>query len=156
MPLSRLAFALPLIAVLAACDNSPKPPPAEAPAASQPAAQAPAAPRPAAAAPAASKAATPAAAAPLFGNWAADLANCDTSAVTISAARFEGAENLCDITALADNGDGSFTTSLACTAEGQTTNENVQMTPVFAPTGEGVVLNYLDRGGDRVTLLRCR
>lgn len=150
------AFSLPLIVLLAACDNSPKPPAADAPPATQPAVQAPAATRPAAAAPAAGKPATPSAVAPLFGSWAAVLANCGTAPITISASRFEGAENLCDLTALADNGDGSFTASLACTAEGQTTNESIQMTPVFAPTGEGVVLNYLDRGGEKVTLLRCR
>jgi hypothetical protein len=151
MNLSRLTFALPLIIVLAACDNNPEPPVAEAPAA-----QAPAAVQPAAQAPAASTPASPAAAAPLFGTWSAVLANCATAPVTISATRFEGAENLCDIAALDDNGDGSFTASLSCTAEGQTAAEDIQMTPVFAPTGEGVVLNYLDRGGERVTLLRCR
>ncbi|MHB1109504.1 MAG: hypothetical protein ACYCZU_04170 [Devosia sp.] len=146
MPFLRLTLALPLIVVLAACDNSPKPPATQAPPASQPAAEAPAATTPA----------SPAAAAPLLGTWAAVLADCGTAAVTISATRFEGAENRCDIKALADNGDGTFTASLACTGEGQTASESVQMTPVVAPTGEGVVLNYLDRGGEKVTLLRCK
>lgn len=141
MHLPYLVLALPLIAVLVACDNTPK-----APAASQSAAEAPAPAAPA----------SPAATAPLFGAWAAVLANCATAAVTISATRFEGAENQCDIKALADNGDGTFTASLACTGEGQTASESVQMTPVFAPTGEGVVLTYLDRGGEKVTLLRCK
>lgn len=142
----RLTLALPLIVVLAACDNSPKPPATQAPAATQPATQAPAAPTLASAA----------AAAPLFGTWAAVPADCATAAVTISATRLEGVENQCDVTALADNGDGTFTASLACTGEGQIASESVQMTPVFAPTGEGVVLNYLDRGDKKVTLLRCK
>lgn len=146
MPQLGLALALPLLALLAACDNSPKPPASQAPAATQPAASAPATARPA----------DSAAAAPLFGTWAANLANCGSAAVIISATRFEGAENQCDITSLSDNADGTFTAGLACSGEGQTASENVQMTPVFAPTGEGVVLNYLDRGGERVTLLRCR
>lgn len=138
----HLFHALPLIAILAACDQNPAPPPAppQAPAATQPAA---------------AVAATPTAAAPLFGTWAANLSECGAFPVSISADRFEGAENLCDITALSDNGDGTFTASLACTSQGQNTTERIQMTPVFAPTGEGVVLNYLDRGQTRVTLLRC-
>jgi hypothetical protein len=141
MHLPRIALSLPLLVLLAACDNSPR-----APAASQPAAKT----------PAASATASPVAAAPLFGSWAAVLANCGTAAVTISATRFAGAENQCDVKTLADNGDGTFTASLACAAQGQAASENIQMTPVFAPTGEGVVLNYLDRGGEKVTLLRCK
>jgi len=143
MPYPRLALAVPLIAILAACDNSPKP---QTPATIQPAAEAPATAAPA----------SPAAAAPLFGTWAAVPANCGTAAITISATRFEGAENRCDITTLADNGDGTFTVNLACTGEGQVASESVRMTPVSAPTGEGVVLDYLDRGGEKVTLLRCK
>lgn len=146
MPLPHLALALPLLALLAACGNSPQPPAASQPAASQPAPEAPPAAEP-----------MSPAAVPLFGAWAANLANCGTAAVvTISATRFEGAENQCDIASLADNADGTFTASLACTGEGRAATENLQMTPVFAPTGEGVVLNYLDRGGEKVTLLRCR
>jgi hypothetical protein len=115
------------------------------------------APAPAPAAPAPT---VPADTAPLFGTWAANLAWCSGSGeggpITISATRFEGSENLCDITELADNGDGSFTAALSCTGEGQTATERVTMTPVFAPTGEGVTLSYLDRGGEKVTVLRCK
>ena len=149
MTLLRLASALPLVALLAACDDNPKPPVAELPAITAPAAAA--SPARAAATPASA-----AAAEPMFGSWSASLANCDTAAVTITATEFLGAENRCDITRLDDNGDGTFTAGLACTSQGQTASENIRMTPVFAPTGEGVVLEYLDRGGERVTLLRCR
>ena len=154
MPFPRFVIALPLIVVLASCGQSPTPPAAETPAATPPAG-APAANPPAAATPAATAPALPAAAAPLFGSWAADLGSCDSAPITISATRFEGAENQCDIAALDDNGDGSFTATLACTGEGQAATERVAMVPVFAPTGEGVTLSYLDRGGDKVTLLRC-
>lgn len=148
---TRLLAALPLVALLAACNQSAPPPPSEAGTPATPAAQAPAATMPAKPA-----AAAPAAAAPLFGRWAADLRECATSAVEISATRFAGAENQCDITALADNGDGTFTASLACTSQGQSASERIRMTPVFAPSGEGVTLRYLDRGNTEVTLLRCK
>lgn len=155
MPFPRFVIALPLIVVLAACGQSPTPPAAETPAATPPATAAPAANPPAAATPAATAPALPAAAVSLFGSWAADLRDCDSAAITISANRFEGAENQCDIAALDDNGDGSFTATLACTGEGQAATERVNLVPVFAPTGEGVTLSYLDRGGQKVTLLRC-
>ncbi|HEY0919829.1 hypothetical protein [Devosia sp.] len=141
-PLALLC-ALPILAVLAACDQTPPPPPPDSPAAPPPAAPA----RPAA---------PLGAAAPLFGSWAADLAQCGSFAVEISATRFLGAENQCDITDLANNGDGTFTASLDCVSQGESASERIRMTPVFAPTGEGVTLDYLDRGGDPVTLLRCR
>lgn len=146
----HLLAALPLVAALAACDQSPQAPAPPSTPAAQPAATTPAAAAPAAATPAG----TPAA--PLFGSWAADLRDCGTFAVEISATRFLGAENQCDITELVDNGDGTFTASLACISEGQATSERIRMTPVFAPTGEGVTLRYLDRGDTEATLLRCR
>lgn len=140
---------LPLL--LAACDNNP---PAQS--SGQPAAEAPAAPAteaPAAEAPASS---TPDAdTAPLFGSWAVDVPAC-TSPIVISATSFEGAENTCDITELADNGDGTFTASLACTSQGQSASERIALEPIFGPVGEGVRLTYLDRGGDPVVLFRCR
>lgn len=151
MSLQRLSILILLATpLLAACDNSPKPP------ATPPAAEAPAAPAAEPAAPAAPVVAASAeATAPLFGVWAADLADCGTSAITISAARFEGAENSCDIGGLSDNGDGSFTATLSCTGEGAAASERVSMRPLFAPTGEGIGLTYLDRGNSEVTVLRC-
>lgn len=149
MTLPRLAFALLALPLLAACDsNQRSAPPAEATAAAPAPTTAPA---PAAAAPAEM--------APLFGTFAADLSWCDGEGdgfpVTISATRFEGRENICDMTALTDNGDGSFAADLVCTAEGQTVEEQLQLVPIFAPTGEGVTITYLDRGGEKTTLLRC-
>jgi hypothetical protein len=140
-----LIAALPL--ALAACNNST--PPAQAPA-NPPAAQTPAQ------APAAQpKPATEQAAAPLFGNWAASPEAC-TAPIVISAKRFEGAENSCDITALDDNGDGSFTATMSCTSTGQTSNERVSMLPVFGPQGEGIIFSYPDRSGvESVSVFRC-
>lgn len=149
MTLPRLAFALLALPLLVACESNqqPAPPATEAPAAetSPPAA----APGPAA----------QAELAPLFGTFAADLSWCggegDGFPVTISATRFEGRENICDITAITDRGDGSFAADLVCTAEGQTVEERLELVPIFAPTGEGLTIVYADRGGEATTLLRC-
>ncbi len=143
-----LVLCLPLL--LAACDQPPAPS-ADTTASEQPAETAPVTP------------ATPVAqpdTAPLFGTWAANLAWCrgegDGFPITISATRFEGRENSCDITELAGNGDGTFTATLACTGEGESVTERVSMEPIFGPTGEGIRLNYLDRGGDPVLVFRCQ
>lgn len=143
----RFALVLTLPLLLAACDNNPPQP--NAPAAEAPAAQ------PAAETPAAQPASPAGAAAePLFGNWAADPASCGTP-IVISATSFQGAENSCEITSLTDNGDGTFTAAMSCNSQGQTAQESVSMEPIFGPTGEGVRLTYLDRGGDPVTVFRC-
>lgn len=153
MSLPRLIVSVALVSLLAACDNSPKPPPAQQ-------AATPAAPAPATAAAPASPSAPAVAAsneatAPLMGSWAADLAACGSAAITISATRFDGAENKCEITSLTDNGDGSFTANLSCTGEGAAASERISMRPLFAPTGEGIGLTYLDRGNTETTVLRC-
>lgn len=148
----RLLLAVSLPLLLTACDQPPTQPAAESePAAATPAVEQPAEPAP--------EPQAEADKAPLFGVWAADLSWCGGEGegfpITISATRFEGRENTCDITELADNGDGTFTASLACTSEGQSTNENVVMEPIFGPTGEGLRLTYVDRGGEPATVFRC-
>ena len=145
-------LALPLL--LAACDSAPQAPASSAPPA-EPAAAAPAAEAPAATAPAAPSAGLNAATmAPLIGSWAVDAAGCATPIVT-TATSFRGAENVCEITGWTDNGDGTYTAALTCTGEGQTINERIAMTPLFGPTGEGIRLDYVDRGSDPVTVFRC-
>jgi len=169
----RLILILAVPALLAACDNPPPPPQPPAPTPVAPAAEtqpAPSAPLPAAApetevalvapnpAPSSSRplsAAQQADFEPLFGTWATDLNNCDRGAITISQSRFEGAENGCDITALVDSGNWNFVASLSCTSQGQTARERIAMVPLFAPTGEGIGLTYLDRDNQQVTVLRC-
>lgn len=98
--------------------------------------------------------ATDEALAPLFGTWALNPNQCEQN-IKISKTRFEGAENGCDITSFGDNGDGSFTAAMSCLSQGQTANEQIRMRPVFAPTGEGVELTYLNRDNLETLLLRC-
>ena len=160
----RLSFLLALPVLLAACGDNNSPPPAATPAAPAPAASAPAVPA-AAATPAPAAAPLPAATQPvaatddlsfLWGNWAADLNDCGSGlAVSIDETSFTGAENSCQMSGLTDNGDGSYAADLACQGQGQAQNEGLRMTPVFTPTGEGIVLEYPDRGAGRSILLRC-
>jgi hypothetical protein len=164
----RAALVLIFLGVLAACDNSPPPAPEQpqAPAPTvqvqpaQPAAPAPAEvavvapiPRPATERPLSGRAR--AELAPLFGTWATDLSNCENGAITISRTRFEGAENGCDIASIVDTGGWNFVATLACTSQGQSVRERIGMVPLFAPTGEGIGLTYLDRDNQQVTVLRC-
>jgi hypothetical protein len=88
--------------------------------------------------------------APLFGSWALDPAACSQT-LKISRTRFEGAESGCDITGYVDNGDGSYTASLSCGSA----QEQIKMRPVFAPTGEGIELTYLNRDNQETLVLRC-
>jgi hypothetical protein len=88
--------------------------------------------------------------APLFGTWALDPSAC-TQTLKISKTRFEGAESGCDITSYSDNGDGSYTAALSC----GTAQEQIKMRPVFAPTGEGIELTYLNRDNQETLVLRC-
>jgi hypothetical protein len=91
----------------------------------------------------------------LFGNWGLDPANCGDQVLKISKARFEGPGSGCDISGYTDNGDGTYTAAMSCTANGQTSNERIQMRPIFAPTGEGIDLVYLDRKNLASEVLRC-
>jgi hypothetical protein len=152
MPLPRLALLLLTVPLLAACEGS-QPPAPESEAGTAPAA---------AVTPASEPEPESDAMAPLFGTFAADLAWCDGDAggdgfpVTISPTSFEGRENVCEIKGITQNGEDSFVASLTCTAEGQTIDERLELVPIFAPSGEGLRINYLDRGGATTTLLRCR
>lgn len=99
--------------------------------------------------------------APLFGTFAAELGWCggdaagDGSPVTITPTRFEGRENACAINGIDDLGDGSYEALLTCTAEGQILDERLVLVPIFAPSGEGLRITYVDRGNESTTLLRC-
>lgn len=176
----RLVVASLVLAALAACGggSEPKPPaptptvPPAAPAATVPKVRVPVAvapvpsapspgqgaeiaPEPAAASSRPLSSADAAAREPIYGTWATDLANCRTGAITITARRFEGAQSGCDIESMVDDGRGTFLTTLSCRNGGQTGRERVAMEPLFAPTGEGIGLTYLDRGNQEVTVLRC-
>jgi len=134
--------------LLTACGGGSNPPPAQ-PSASQqqPATPAPAAPK--------GKPANDKDLQPLIGNWGLDPANCGDQVLKISKKRFEGPGSGCDITAFTDNGDGTFTAAMTCKANDQTSQERIQMRPIFAPTGEGIDLVYLDRNNLKSQVLRC-
>jgi hypothetical protein len=146
----RLAAVLVPAFLLSACGGGSNPPPAQPSAAAstaEPAAPAPAPPQ--------TKAASDKDLAPLFGTWGLDPANCGTQVLKISKTRFEGPGSGCDITAFNDNGDGTYTATMTCTAKGQSSSERIQMRPIFAPTGEGIDLTYLDRDNLKSEVLRC-
>ncbi|MFN3816843.1 hypothetical protein [Brevundimonas sp.] len=91
------------------------------------------------------------------GTWAAQAAWCGNTAATtdqvpvrITAERFEGYENRCDITAIQQRGD-SYDASLACEAEGMTSREQVNMRVV----ADRLTLTWADRSGEPVQLVRC-
>lgn len=89
------------------------------------------------------------------GRWAANTAWCANvqgpeRPIAITATRFEGYENSCDITAITQVADG-YEASLACTAEGQTANERIRM----AVQGAGMRLTWLNRNDAVVRLTRC-
>jgi hypothetical protein len=92
---------------------------------------------------------------PLYGSWGLDPANCGDQVLKISKARFEGPGSGCDITGYTDNGDGTYTAAMTCSASGKSSDEKIQMRPIFAPTGEGIDLVYLDRKNQQTEVLRC-
>jgi hypothetical protein len=135
LPLSLL-LVLPL---LAACDsNTPKAPSAETPAAVTPAKA------PAAGKTPAATAKLPPGARPLIGSWAA--ADCtDTNGLTVvSATSYAVGGKSCNI-AIADNKDGTF--SATCN------KQDLKLTPIFGPTGEGIRIAAGD--AKTSTVFRC-
>jgi hypothetical protein len=91
------------------------------------------------------------------GTWAADETWCGNTPATtdqvpirISALRFEGYENRCDITAIEQRGD-SYDAGLTCEAEGMTSREAVNMRVV----GDVLTLTWANRDGEPVRLVRC-
>jgi hypothetical protein len=137
--------------MLTACGGGSNPPPAQP--SSAPSQQQPAAPAPAT--PPKGKPANEKDLAPLYGTWGLDPANCGAQVLKISKKRFEGPGSGCDITGFTDNGDGSYTAAMSCKADGQTSSERILMRPIFAPTGEGIDLTYLDRNNLKSEVLRC-
>jgi hypothetical protein len=92
---------------------------------------------------------------PLFGSWGLDPANCGDQVLKISKVRFEGPGSGCDISGYTDNGDGTYTAAMTCTANGATASERIQMRPIFGPTGEGIDIVYLDRKSQTSEVIRC-
>lgn len=92
---------------------------------------------------------------PLFGTWGLDPANCGDQVLKISKKQFAGPGSACDVTGWSDNGNGTYTAAMSCKANGQASTERIQMRPIFAPTGEGIDLVYLDRNNLQSEVLRC-
>jgi hypothetical protein len=151
----RALSLLPLLLVipLASCGGGT--PPADSSSAAQPAAEAaPALTQGAAKAPS-GKSAKDADLKPLFGTWALDPNQCGGQVLKISKSRFEGPGSGCDISGFVDNGNGSYIASMTCNANGQASTERISMRPIFAPSGEGIDLVYLDRKNLASEVLRC-
>lgn len=152
MTLRRFPIAAAAVAplVLAACEAPPQEAPAAPPAEASPAAQPEPPPEPA---PAADRGMVEP---PFVGRWAAEAAWCanETGAerpIRITASRFEGYENRCDIRSVVRNPEG-WDATLACEAEGQRTTERVRM----QVRGDEMVVTYRDRDATAVTFVRCR
>ena len=145
--LHLVAVLVPVL-MLTACGGGSNPPPAQPSASQQPATPAPANPPP-------GKPASDKDLQPLIGTWGLDPANCGDQVLKISKKRFEGPGSGCDITAFTDNGDGTYTAAMTCKANGASSQERIQMRPIFAPTGEGIDLVYLDRKNLASQVLRC-
>ena len=92
---------------------------------------------------------------PLFGSWGLDPSNCGDQVLKISKKQFAGPGSTCDITGWSTNGNGTYTAAMSCKANGQASTERIQMRPIFAPTGEGIDLVYLDRNNLQSEVLRC-
>ncbi|MBU1345636.1 MAG: hypothetical protein KKA16_01655 [Alphaproteobacteria bacterium] len=89
------------------------------------------------------------------GRWAADVSWCaapqgDRRPIEITATRFQGYENSCEIAAVDEVADG-YVATLACVSEGTARSERAK----FAVTEDVLRLTWLDRGGDPVTLRKC-
>jgi len=89
------------------------------------------------------------------GRWAADAAWCAhmqgaEQPIEITTTRFEGYENSCGILSISQVADG-YQASLACAAEGMTSNERVRM----AVQGDAMRLTWLNRNNAVVSLVRC-
>lgn len=140
----RLATAslLLLLPLLAACDSSPKPPAGEAAGTTKPAVTKPAATKPTAAIPAS----FPITARPMLGRWAADGAACADAAklTTVSATSYDVGGKTCEL-ALKDNNDGTFSATCG--------EQNMTLTPIFGPSGEGIRVKVGDAKPSNV--FRC-
>jgi len=88
----------------------------------------------------------PADATRITGNWCSPAGG----RFSISQDRFDSRENKCAITRLA-NYEGTYTASLACEGEGQTSQEDVTISPV----GKSLHITFLSRAGKRAIVNPC-
>lgn len=141
----KTAFVSLAVLTLAACGSEPVNPPTE-----------PAQPITPREAPEATSADVPGTGAASFiGEWAGDVSWCaapmgERRPINITATRFEGYENSCDIIAV-DEVDGGYNARLTCVAEGRTTAQRVRMTV----SSQTLNLIYPDRSPTPVVLTKC-
>lgn len=90
------------------------------------------------------------------GRWAADPVWCTDQSegfpITITETRFEGRENICEMSAIEQAPEGGVTAQLSCQSLGETIEEPI----VFAPAGDQIAITYPDRGGEPVLFSRCQ
>ena len=89
------------------------------------------------------------------GRWAANVEWCaaptgEGRPIEITATRFEGYENSCDIADIEQIANG-YEAVLQCQSEGTSSTERVRM----VVTGQSMTLTYLDRQDARTTLTKC-
>lgn len=89
------------------------------------------------------------------GIWAADPAWCANPTgpqrpIRVSATRFEGYENLCEITSVTE-APNAYVVGVACQSEGTTTNERLSL----AATATTLRITWLDRDQTSTEFTRC-
>jgi hypothetical protein len=89
------------------------------------------------------------------GVWAADPAWCaspmgERQPIRISATRFEGYENRCEINSVTQSADG-YVAILTCQAEGVASDERLAL----SATPTTLKITWLDRGATSTEFTRC-
>ncbi|HWJ88326.1 MAG TPA: hypothetical protein VNS12_09670 [Pelagibacterium sp.] len=89
------------------------------------------------------------------GRWAADPVWCTDQSegfpITITPTRFEGRENICEMSNIAPTPEGGATADLTCQAEGETVREPI----LFSQAGADIAITWPDRGPDATLFSRC-
>ena len=89
------------------------------------------------------------------GRWAAEPVWCsdqsDGFPITITETRFEGYENVCELTGIEDTPEGGVAARLACQSLGASVEEPITLTPA----DDQIAITYPERGGDPILFSRC-
>ena len=89
------------------------------------------------------------------GQWAADPVWCTDQSegfpITITAAQFEGRENICEMAEIEATPEGGATAQLTCQSEGETIEESI----TFAQAGAQIAIVWPDRGTEATLFSRC-
>lgn len=89
------------------------------------------------------------------GRWAPDPVWCTDQSegfpITITPTRFEGRENICEMSNIASTPEGGATADLTCQAEGETVRESI----LFSQAGADIAITWPDRTPDATVFSRC-